>query len=131
ISTAAVLRSPHRRAHPVHGRAVVVGDHPTVVRLRPRPRPALRGPAAGWLPWEGRRPASHRDGPAWSHPRMDDPAVVRPRGLLRRASRSPGLDLWIEGRVNDNGYGTVLKQVPWRHGTTLDQEDPRACDHLP
>src|SRR5699024_3691163 len=74
---------------------------------------------------------SHRDGPAWSHPRMDDPAGVRPRGLLRRASRSPGLDLWIEGRVNDNGYGTVLKQVPWRHGTTLDQEDPRACDHLP
>ena len=42
-----------------------------------------------------------------------------------------GLDLWIEGRVNDNGYGTVLKQVPWRHGTTLDQDDPQAYDHLP
>lgn len=42
-----------------------------------------------------------------------------------------GLELWIEGRVNDNGYGTVLKQVPWRHGATLDQEDPRTKDHQP
>ncbi|CAM3636060.1 teichoic acid biosynthesis protein C [Occultella aeris] len=42
-----------------------------------------------------------------------------------------GLDLWIEGRVNDNGYGTVLKQVPWQHGATMDQDDPRTTDHQP
>lgn len=42
-----------------------------------------------------------------------------------------GLDLWIEGRVNANGYGTVLKQVPWQHDVTMDQDDPRTVDHQP
>lgn len=41
------------------------------------------------------------------------------------------LDLWIEGNVNDNGYGTVLKQVPWQRGATLSQDDPRATNHQP
>lgn len=42
-----------------------------------------------------------------------------------------GLDLWIEGVVNDNGYGTVLKQVPWRNRSTMQQDDPRTTDHRP
>lgn len=42
-----------------------------------------------------------------------------------------GIELWIEGRVNDNGYGTVLKQVPWQHDTVLDQDDPLTTDHQP
>ena len=45
--------------------------------------------------------------------------------------RRHGLDLWIEGVVNDNGYGTVLKQVPWQHGATMAQDDPRTRDHRP
>lgn len=46
-------------------------------------------------------------------------------------TRRHGLDLWIEGEANDNGYGTVLKQVPWQDGATMDRDDPRARTHHP
>jgi hypothetical protein len=42
-----------------------------------------------------------------------------------------GLDLWIEGGVNANGYGTVLKRVRWENGATIDQGDPRAESYRP
>lgn len=42
----------------------------------------------------------------------------------------PGrIELWIEGAANANGYGTVLKQVPWRHKAILERDDPRAKTH--
>lgn len=46
-------------------------------------------------------------------------------------SRRDGLELWIEGEANSNGYGTVLKQVPWQHGATMDRDDPHARTHHP
>ncbi|WP_147915235.1 teichoic acid biosynthesis protein C [Ruania zhangjianzhongii] len=46
-------------------------------------------------------------------------------------TRTGGLDLWVEGEANQNGYGTVLKQVPWQHDAVLDRDDPQAKTHRP
>lgn len=48
-----------------------------------------------------------------------------------RRARHGGIDLWIEGEANGNGYGTVLKQVPWQHEAVMERNDSRTTIHRP